>query len=218
MYHSISDETETGQPYYWINTSPALFAQHMQYLADHDYQVIPLSTAVQMIRENSKLQTPNSNRVPSQSASKQSTNNPSPLAHQRQVVLTFDDGYADFYTHAFPILKQYGFTATVFLPTAFIGNGEQGLRGKPHLTWEQVRELQAAGLTFGSHTVNHPQLYDLNREEMELELRHSKETIEARINESTWSPSAFPTGSPNRTKPLRENWQSCSRRTDTRTG
>ena len=50
MYHSISDEPETGHPYFWINTTPALFARHMQYLADCNYQVIPLSTAVAMIR------------------------------------------------------------------------------------------------------------------------------------------------------------------------
>ena len=50
MYHSISSTPETGHPYYWINTKPALFAEHMKFLHDNDYQVIPLSTAVEMIR------------------------------------------------------------------------------------------------------------------------------------------------------------------------
>jgi len=99
MYHSISDEPETGHPYYWINTSPALFAEHMKFLHDHDYRVIPLSAAVDMIRENSKFQIPNSKgstrgsdvstnqpiNVPTVLIS-QSASNPSALAHQRQVV------------------------------------------------------------------------------------------------------------------------------------
>ena len=52
MYHSISDEPKTGHPYYWVNTSPALFADHMRYLADHGYEVIPLSRAIEMIRSH----------------------------------------------------------------------------------------------------------------------------------------------------------------------
>jgi hypothetical protein len=60
MYHSISDDPETGHPYYWINTKPALFAEHMKFLHDNNYQVIPLSTAVGMIRAgNPKSQTLN---------------------------------------------------------------------------------------------------------------------------------------------------------------
>ena len=165
MYHSISDDPETGHPYYWINTSPALFAQHMQYLADLDYKVIPLSTAVEMIRGlsfNTQHSTLNTKEA-------------------RFAVLTFDDGYADFYSDAFPVLKKHGFTATVFLTTDYIDNKRPGLRGKEHLTWDQVHALHAAGITFGSHTCTHPQLYDASSEEIELELRKSKETIKAHL-------------------------------------
>ena len=51
MYHSISDEPETGHPYYWINTSPARFTEHMKFLHDNNYEVISLSKAIELIRE-----------------------------------------------------------------------------------------------------------------------------------------------------------------------
>jgi hypothetical protein len=49
MYHSISDEPEHGHPYFWINTSPARFAEHMKFLQDNGYKVISLSEAVELI-------------------------------------------------------------------------------------------------------------------------------------------------------------------------
>lgn len=187
MYHSISDEIETGHPYYWLNTSPDRFAEHMRFLHDNNYSVISLCDAVNML---SATDLPN--QPINQSANQQS-------AAKRYVVLTFDDGYLDFYTHAFPVLRQYGFTATVFLPTAYIDGKRPGLRGKEHLNWDQVRALHGAGITFGSHTVSHPQLHDLSWDEIEYELRESKSVIESQlqpsrslsnqpINKSTYQP------------------------------
>jgi peptidoglycan/xylan/chitin deacetylase (PgdA/CDA1 family) len=72
----------------------------------------------------------------------------------RAVVLTFDDGWENQYHHAFPILRRFGFTATFFVFTAPIGKD-----GKV-MTWEQLRALQAAGMTIGSHTRTHPILPD----------------------------------------------------------
>jgi peptidoglycan/xylan/chitin deacetylase (PgdA/CDA1 family) len=179
MYHSISDDRETGHPYYWINTSPVLFARHMQYLHDNGYAVISLSTAVKMINEGSRVQGPGSGLT--NQPINVSTNNPS--TPTRCVVLTFDDGFKDFHTHAFPVLKRHGFTATVFLPTDYIDGTKPGLRGKQHLTWDQVRELAAAGITFGSHTCSHPRLHDLGREEIERELSASKQAIQIHLRQ-----------------------------------
>jgi peptidoglycan/xylan/chitin deacetylase (PgdA/CDA1 family) len=215
MYHSISDTPETGHPYYWINTKPALFAEHMRFLYENSYQVIPLSTAVKIIRAGnpksqflnpkSETQTPNldprssildparekngfkrpadpalrlplSAQLPAPCASR------SALRAPRFAVLTFDDGYLDFYTHAFPILRQYGFPATVFLPTDYIDGSKTGLRGKKHLTRDLVQELFESGIDFGSHTCTHPQLHELSPDEIELEVRKSKETIEQILN------------------------------------
>ena len=188
MYHSISDTPETGHPYYWINTKPALFAEHMRFLYENDCQVIPLTTAVELIRTgNSEPQVLNSKSEILNE--EQPTNQPN---KPRYVVLTFDDGYLDFYTEAFPILRQYGYPATIFLPTDYIDGSKPGLREKKHLAWEQVRELSQSGIDFGSHTCSHPQLYDLKPNEIELELRKSKETIEQILNSNqplTQSPS-----------------------------
>jgi peptidoglycan/xylan/chitin deacetylase (PgdA/CDA1 family) len=121
---------------------------------------------------------------------------PSTLRPDKFVVLTFDDGYKDFNTHAFPILKQYGFSATVFLPTNFVDRRRKlGLKGKEHLTWDEVRELQSKGVTIGSHTVTHSQLRLLKGQEIEFEIKKSKQTIEDEIGKLIQSfsyPYAFP--------------------------
>lgn len=172
MYHSISDDFENGiHPYYRINTSPKMFSEHMRYLHESGCQVISLSAAVDLI--------------------KQANNCPSPYTlcpMSRRVVLTFDDGYRDFYTHAFHILRKYGFSATVFLPTGFIENAKnQGLKGKYHLTWDEVKELANQGITFGSHTVTHRQLRIFGRAEIEYEIRKSKEVIEGNLGQNVVS-------------------------------
>jgi peptidoglycan/xylan/chitin deacetylase (PgdA/CDA1 family) len=165
MYHSICDEPEKGHPYFWINTSPKRFAEHMKFLCDNNYKVIDLSEAVKLISD--------SNSSPGL-----------PIFHysnipQKKVVLTFDDGYRDFYTAASSTLNRYGFPATVFLPTSFINNSKKpGLKGKEHLSWAEVRELQRIRTRFGSHTVNHRQLINLDEPTIRLELKVSKQKIE----------------------------------------
>ena len=191
MYHSISDDLETGHPYFWINTKPALFSEHMRFLYENDYKVVPLSKVVEVIREEkSKVGIPNcvSNVRSDEHIIKGKINYPpnrskksNKQEFQRYVVLTFDDGYLDFYTAAFPILRQYGYSATVFLPTEYVGNSISGLRGKKHLTWDMIRELSQSGIDFGSHTCSHLQLYKLSQNEIELELKESKKTIENKV-------------------------------------
>jgi peptidoglycan/xylan/chitin deacetylase (PgdA/CDA1 family) len=70
----------------------------------------------------------------------------------RAVVITFDDGWSNQYRHAFPILCRFGLTATFFVFTAPIGVDPK------LMTWDQLRELQDAGMTIGSHTRTHPVL------------------------------------------------------------
>ena len=99
----------------------------------------------------------------------------------KTVVITFDDGYQDFLTEAMPILKQYGFTATVFLATGRIQETSMRLEGVDYLTWSEVRELHQDGIEFGSHTVTHPDLRCLGPEQIEYELGFSKEVIEQHL-------------------------------------
>ena len=117
------------------------------------------------------------------------------LPPEKPVVLTFDDGFQDFHREAFPILNTFHYTATVFLPTAYIGDSAREFKNIPCLTWRQVQELHAEGIEFGSHTVTHPQLASLPITEVRREIRDSKEEIENRIGTGVCSfsyPYAFP--------------------------
>jgi hypothetical protein len=97
---------------------------------------------------------------------------------EKTVVITFDDGYRNFCQHAFPALEQFGFTASMFLPTASIGDQSQVFNRRECMTWGEVRELQQRGISFGSHTVNHPQLYGLEPDRIREEIVRSRQTIE----------------------------------------
>ena len=104
----------------------------------------------------------------------------------KQVILTFDDGYEDFYLNALPVLKKYGFTACVFIITGYIGKQSEwdynwGRFKKRHLNWDEIKDLSMAGFEIGSHTVNHPDLTKIPRQYLNYELRVSKETLEDKL-------------------------------------
>ncbi len=174
MYHSISREAERSvHPYYRVVTTPEVFSQHMSLLGEEGYEVIGLETALKLLD--------------SSDGSRQ-------VMQVKPVVITFDDGFLDFYANAFPILARYGFTATVFLPSSFIGCNGTSL-GKAFLSWTHVRELIRAGFTFGSHSVSHGDLSVRPHSDVERELRRSKETIEDRSGRPVFAfsyPYAFP--------------------------
>jgi peptidoglycan/xylan/chitin deacetylase (PgdA/CDA1 family) len=171
MYHSISDDDEQRiHPYFKICTAPAVFAKHMSFLYHNNYRVINLNDTLKHLHSDNKLK-------------------------EKYVALTFDDGFQDFYSNAFHILDKYHFTATVFLPTGLIENQNLKLLGKDHLNWQEVRELSKNGVMFGSHSVTHPQLRLMAKDNIENEIRKSKETIENKIGKSVNSfsyPCRFP--------------------------
>jgi peptidoglycan/xylan/chitin deacetylase (PgdA/CDA1 family) len=147
-------------PFHSMFVSPPDFANQMKYLKTAGYTVIPL---VQI--ENAGQYT-------------------------RPVIITFDDGYEDNYTNAYPILKEYNFPATVFLISGFIG--------KPHyLNADQILQMEDL-VSFQDHTVTHRSLATLSAAVQEHELSASRQAIEALTGQNVFAV-AYPDGSYNRT-------------------
>jgi peptidoglycan/xylan/chitin deacetylase (PgdA/CDA1 family) len=183
MYHSISDDPEPGvRPYYKVCTSPRRFAEQMQWLADWGYRGVTLSAGL-AAGADSRSKNKDQDFVPSSSLLplRSSIGVAAGSARSNAVVITFDDGFRDFYIAAFPVLHRHGFSATLYLPTAFIGDSYKKFKSRECLTWSEVRELHESGIEFGSHTVNHPTLVELAWPEIENELHASKSMIEERL-------------------------------------
>lgn len=104
---------------------------------------------------------------------------------ERPVVITFDDGYADFHEHALPLLDRFGFTATVFVTTGWLRDAGPYAAGRPPgrmLTWRQVEEIAAAGVEIGAHGHSHAQLDQLGLADLREELRLSRELLQDRLS------------------------------------
>jgi glycosyltransferase involved in cell wall biosynthesis len=105
----------------------------------------------------------------------------------KPVMLSFDDGYEDNYLIAFPLLKKYGMTATIFLigNSAIRSNVWDEKNGEPAaklLNDQQIKEMMNSGIEFGSHTMNHKKLNLCSIEEAEMEISESKKILEQRLN------------------------------------
>ena len=121
-----------------------------------------------------------------------------PLPH-RPVILTFDDGYVDNYACAFPLLQKVGFRAVIYTVT----DSERRMNfwdtddiTAPLMTVAQMKELHHAGIEFGSHTVTHPRLPDIDQESVRRELVTSKQHIEEMLGSEVLS-FAYPYGALN---------------------
>ena len=93
----------------------------------------------------------------------------------KPIVLTFDDGYIDFYANAYPILKKYNFQATSFIPPALMDQGY-------YLHWDQIKEMEASGLiSFQAHSINHVNLVSIPQDQVLHQLVASKKTLEEKL-------------------------------------
>ncbi len=131
--------------------TPELLEQQLIYLRDHEYTTITFDDLVRGVEIGTT----------------------SPVV--RPVILTFDDGWENQYKYAFPLLKKYQATATFYVYTNPIG------KKKHFLTWNQLREMDAAGMTIGSHTLTHPYLKLLAPRELTREITESKKILEAEL-------------------------------------
>jgi peptidoglycan/xylan/chitin deacetylase (PgdA/CDA1 family) len=156
-YHSVS---EGGDPRFaeWALT-PDLFDDHMRFLAENHYRTLTVRDLAERVFERRE-----------------------PL-DDRTVVITFDDGLADFYTDAWPCLRRYSHSVTLFVATSFVGGtstwlADLGEADRPMLTWSQVRELSEAGVECGAHGHEHVQMDLLSAPRAWAEITRSRDALE----------------------------------------
>ncbi|WP_422661218.1 polysaccharide deacetylase family protein [Paenibacillus sp. EC2-1] len=105
----------------------------------------------------------------------------------KPILITFDDGYLDNYTVAYPILKKLQMKATIFATSDFIGSPN-------HLTWSQTNEMERSGLIeFGVHTRHHVDLTKSNPLQLEDEISGAKQRLEKKLGHPLIS-FAYPSG------------------------
>ncbi|MFE0151717.1 polysaccharide deacetylase family protein [Nonomuraea sp. NPDC059007] len=152
MYHSVDDFDEDP---YLITVRPARFAAQMAWLRGRGLRGVSMRELLHAQREGTA---------------------------RRLVGLTFDDGYADFATHALPVLLRQGFTATVFAVTGRLGGDNAwdplGPR-KPLMTAEQLRQVAGEGMEVASHTQTHLSLAGAPTGDLYHEVKTSRTDLEA---------------------------------------
>ncbi len=170
LYHSISEHASPRFAPWAVR--PALFESHLRHLRENGYTPVTVSQLTHLTAEA---------RLP-----------------ERPVVLTFDDGFADFYTDALPLLERYACPATLYITTDYVGQtsrwlAAEGEGNRPLLGWPQIGELAERGVECGAHTRTHPQLDTLSLEAAKAEIAGSKRALEARLGASV-SSFAYPHG------------------------
>ena len=175
VYHRVAETGSEALAAYRV--TPAAFAEQIRYLSEKGFTGVSLEDWSHHVVYGSSLP-------------------------RGAVAITFDDGYRDFLEHAWPVLERYGFSATVFLVAENIGGTnswdeeEYGER-VPLLGWRELRDLQAAGVEFGSHTATHPWLPSLSWRRAARELLQSRRALEAGLGTPVTS-LAYPWGAFNK--------------------
>jgi peptidoglycan/xylan/chitin deacetylase (PgdA/CDA1 family) len=166
MYHRIDTKQIPNDRYsYGLTVPPTNFDAQMEYLEQNGYTVVGLEDLYRTFYSNETI---------------------SP----KTVILTFDDGFSDNYTYAYPILKKHHFNGTFFVATGFTD------ANKNYLTTDQIKEMSAGGMDIESHTVGHPDLTKLKAQELNYQLVASRERIEKITGKKSYF-FAYPYGSNN---------------------
>jgi peptidoglycan/xylan/chitin deacetylase (PgdA/CDA1 family)/glycosyltransferase involved in cell wall biosynthesis len=173
MYHAVGAAGERASPFVMPTSR---FAEHMAWLKRLGYQVITLDQYLACRRER---------RLPPAGS----------------VIITFDDGYLDNYAHAYPLLHQHNFPATIFLVSGYVGQANQWdegseLAGRPLLDWSQIKEMAKQGVQFGAHTCTHPSLTAVSPTQAAAEITGSREELAGKLGQPVNS-FAYPYGEHN---------------------
>lgn len=159
LYHRV------GYTKGYLTITPERFASDLEQLANQGYRTITLGQFEQFLLDR-EIELP-----------------------EKPVLITFDDGYADNYEKAFPLLQKYNMSAVFYIITGMVGQPER-------LTSERIREMVRAGMSIGSHTVSHRPLGNLSIAEAQTELSLSRFALEDMIGQAVQSVS-YPRGSYN---------------------
>lgn len=140
-YHSVKESADNE-----VTISPQMLRTQLKFIKDQGYITLTLSEIKNYILNNSPIP-------------------------EKSIVITFDDGYMDNYSNAFPILKEFNMVATIFCITS-------NLDGSYYLSEDALKEMSNYGIDIQSHTVTHPQLNKLTYNQQLTELKESKKTLE----------------------------------------
>ncbi|MCP3854258.1 MAG: polysaccharide deacetylase family protein [Actinomycetia bacterium] len=156
LYHSVG---HTRSPTYrrWC-VEPSLFREHVDAVFGAGYEPLTVSQLVDAMDHD---------EVPT-----------------RPIVLTFDDGLADFVEHAAPVLGDRGIVSTMYVVSGHVGGSSQwlsiaGESQRPMMTWSDLTDIAHAGHEIGAHTRTHPELDVLRRDHARAEIEESRAEIEA---------------------------------------
>ena len=164
MYHRVQNPPQNADAIRRdLSISPQNFEDQLRYLKRQGYESITLNDLVLHITRGIEL--------------------PS-----KPIILTFDDGYAESYTNAFPLLRRYGFSGTFFLISSMLDQNDPEF-----LSWTQVEEMYAAGMRFEAHSYNHPDMRNRGFDFLVFQVLAPKEAIETRTGEPCRF-FAFPSG------------------------
>jgi peptidoglycan/xylan/chitin deacetylase (PgdA/CDA1 family) len=123
MYHHVqSKENAVAKKQTGLTVDTDIFKNQMQYLSDRGYKTVTMSELIGFFDSGAGIP-------------------------KKSVLLTFDDGYHDFYTDAYPILSNFGFSSTMFVPTGLVENPD-------YLTWNEISGMTTSVL-FANHTWSH---------------------------------------------------------------
>ena len=161
MYHRIASDGPDALSRYRV--SPAMFERQLAYLQRHGYTGLTMGEFYESWFSRGLK----------------------PVSG-KPIVLTFDDAYLDFYEKAWPLLKKYGFRATVFVPVDFV-NGHANWDsefGEPAklMNWDQIIELHEQGVRFGSHSCRHRRVSELSERELHEDAKRSKDILEQKLS------------------------------------
>ncbi len=111
---------------------------------------------------------------------------------RKKVLLTFDDGFSCLYRNVFPVLQEYSIPALIFIVTGYVGQYSAWdvnffSKSPRHLNWQEILEMNRAGITFGSHAHTHIDLRTTEREKLILEVSLSKSILEDKLGHSVHS-------------------------------